>query len=149
MGDGQGASTHAEPWVSCWLCLRQPAAGTDDAGRPPAAFRSPSRSPAIVLAVGFRVLSRSPTPVPGLPAPEQAESGSLPADESLGLENHQRSSPMRPDFHEQQPEVTVRPMKLRPGRPAFEDGDLVSEGEILQGEIMLGTEPAQQVAQEC
>jgi hypothetical protein len=53
MGDGQGSSPRAEPWLSCWLGLRQPAAGTDDANRQPTVSRSPSHHPAIALAVGL------------------------------------------------------------------------------------------------
>ena len=48
----------------------------------------------------FRVRSRSPTPVPGLPSPEHPKSRSLPADECIGLEEHQRVSPIGPNSPE-------------------------------------------------
>ena len=57
-----------------------------------------------------------------------SESGSLPADDSLGAEDHQRGFPIRRRYFGDHPETPVPRAKLRPVRPPFEHCDLVSQG---------------------
>jgi hypothetical protein len=102
MGDGQGSSPRVELWVIDWLCLRQPAAGTDDANCRPMLSRSPFHGRATAPVAGsdghghlldelnqLPVLSWPPRPTPGLPPLKHSESCPLPADDGLGLEDNQ------------------------------------------------------------
>ena len=75
-------------------------------------------------------------------------SGSLPVDDRLGLEDHQRGTPVWPPSFQDHPEQPVCPLQSGLRRLPIEHRDLVPEGEILQGELLLGTEPGQRVAQE-
>ena len=107
--DGQGSSPRAESWASCWLCLRQPAAGSP---------------------------------------PEDPEPGSLPTNDGLGLEDHQSRFPTGPASPQQDPDKSIRRTKLGFVGLAFEDRDLVAEGQDLQGEFVLRAEPGKRIAPE-
>jgi len=69
-------------------------------------------------------------------------------DDRLGLENHQRCFPPWQGFPQHYPETAIRSAELRPWRLPFEDHDLVPQGQNLQGELVLGMEQGQRVAQE-
>ena len=94
------------------------------------------------------VLSRPPHAMPRLPAPEDAEPGSLPTDDGLGLEDHQSTFPMGAASLQHDPHQSIRKVELGLVGLARQDRDLVPEGQDLQGEFVLGTEPGQRVAQE-
>jgi hypothetical protein len=66
--------------------------------------------------------------MPGLPTPEQPESGSLPADDRFGLEDHQSCFPIGPRAFEQQPKAPIPSPEPGFVGLSFEDGDLVPEG---------------------
>jgi hypothetical protein len=133
MGDGRGSSPRVEPWVIDWLCLRQPAGGID---RP----HLPNELDQLT------VLASSPRPMPGLPAPEGSEPRSLPADDGLRSEDDQGGTPVGPSSFLEHPEQAVVSPQSGLVHLPMEHRNLLPEGETLQGEIMLGTEPAHQVA---
>src|ERR1022692_168254 len=88
----------------------------------------------------FRVLCRSPTPPIGFPSPGHPESGSLPADDSLRANDHQRRSPIRPNYLEYHPDTPVPQVKLRPVRPPFEHRDLVPQSQNFHSQFVLRSE---------
>ena len=88
----------------------------------------------------FEILPGSTTPPAGLPSPEHSESGSLPADNSLRPEDHQRNLPIRPSSLEHDPEPLVPRAKFRPVRSPFEHRDLVSQGENFHDQFVLRAE---------
>ena len=61
---------------------------------------------------------RSPHAAPALPGPPQSEAPSVPGDDGLRLDDHERCSPFGPEAREQDPEPTVclgEPQSPRPG----------------------------------
>lgn len=62
----------------------------------------------------------------GFSSPEHPEPISVPADEGLGLKDNQRSSPMWPNPHEQQPNKSVGTAELGPASLAFEHYQLIT-----------------------
>ncbi len=84
---------------------------------------------------GLRVYSRPSTAaVSALPSPEHPESLPVPADDGLGLDDHERPLPTAPPPPEDGPEG---PIEVGQGRPALglEDRELLPESEILEGEL--------------
>ena len=79
--------------------------------------------------------------MPGLPSPEDPEPGPLPTDDSLGLEDHQSTFPMGAESLQQDPDQSIPKVELGLVGLAFEDRDLVPEGQDLQGEFMFRAEP--------
>jgi hypothetical protein len=53
MGEGQGCAPRAESWVSCWNCLRPPAADTNEANLRPRVSRLPFRGRATAPVAGW------------------------------------------------------------------------------------------------
>src|ERR1035438_7955028 len=96
----------------------------------------------------FPVLSRSPNSTARLPSPKEPEPGPLPADDRLGAEDHQSTSPTGPQSLQSDPDQSIARAELGFVDLAFEDRKLVPQGQDLQGELVLGTEPGQKVAQE-
>jgi len=88
----------------------------------------------------FPVLLRSAASSPGFPSLEHSESGSLPADDGLGAEEHQGGSPFRPNALEHPPQISVPRAKLRPVPPTFEHGDLVAQSQNFHCQFVLGSE---------
>lgn len=94
------------------------------------------------------LLSGSPTARPRLPAPEPLEPGSLPTENGLGLEEAQRGTPVWSPSFQDHPRLPVFALQSGLVRRSIEHRDLAPEGEVLQGELVLGTEPGKKVAQE-
>ena len=76
------------------------------------------------------------------------ESGSLPADDGLRSEEDQAGTPVWPPPFQDHPEQAVFSPQSGLVHLSTEHRDLVAECEVFHDEIMLGMEPAQQVAQE-
>lgn len=88
----------------------------------------------------FQILPRSITPSAGLSSPKHPQSRSLPADDGLGPEDHQRGFPIRPSPLEYHPETPVPRATLRPRRLPFKHSDWVSQGGSFHGRFVLRAE---------
>jgi hypothetical protein len=67
----------------------------------------------------------------GLPSPVELESLPLPFDDGLRFDNDQDLPPILPELQENHPEESIPPMQLRPVNFPVEDGQLLTQGEIL------------------
>ena len=76
----------------------------------------------------------------GTPSPIPTEACAVPPDHSVWLDNDQHVFPLRPKTAEQNPEDPV--MHSQPGFRmfSFENGDLLSESEVLQSKMAAGPE---------
>ena len=59
----------------------------------------------------------------------------MPADDSLRLDDQESRAPLAPDLGKPNPEEAISWTKLRPRMAALINGQLLSEGEILQGQV--------------
>ena len=75
---------------------------------------------------------RSSRAAPRPPAPIPAETGAVPADDGLRLDDDQRIFPTGPAVAQCDPEQAIQRPYGRPGALAFEHGELLSEGEDFQ-----------------
>jgi len=71
---------------------------------------------------------------PGLPPPIQAESLMLPFDDRFGLHDGQGGSPVGPEAGEPRPEDPVAWPQSRAFDGVLEDGNLLSQCEVLSGD---------------
>jgi hypothetical protein len=69
------------------------------------------------------------------PAPEEAETEAVPADDGGGLHDGERVAPAGPELCEPDPECAVEDGKLRPGPSPAEERELLAQGEVLQNEV--------------
>ena len=70
----------------------------------------------------------------------------MPGYNGLGLDQPQRFLPSRPESTQDDPEGTVPIPESRSLDLAFEDQDLLTQGQVFQQQIVAGSE---KVAQEC
>jgi hypothetical protein len=59
----------------------------------------------------------------------------MPADHGLGLHEDQRPLPVWPQTRQHDPECTVRFGQLGAFALALQDGELLSQGEVLESEL--------------
>jgi len=85
----------------------------------------------------FPVLSRAPDSRARFPSPKEPEAGPLPADDRLGSENQQSTFPTGPPSHEGNPDPAISWAELGFGVLTVENRNLVSQGQDLQGELVL------------
>jgi len=66
-----------------------------------------------------------------LPAPVEAESLAVPAEDGLGLDDHERAAPVVPEAKEPNPEDPIRALEPDAASPelALEHGYLMTEGQ--------------------
>ncbi len=57
----------------------------------------------------------------------------MPADDGLGLDDHEDGTPIRPRVGQPRPEDAVPLPEPEPFRPSLQDGKLLTEGEVLGG----------------
>lgn len=69
----------------------------------------------------------------GAPGPEAPEGGAVPAHDRGGLDEHENVAPAGPRTRQRDPEEPVGPSEGRARVPAPETGELMGEGEILEG----------------
>ena len=67
----------------------------------------------------------------GLPSPVELESLPVPFDDGLRFDNDQDLPPILPELRENHPEESIPPTQLRPVNFPVEDGQLLTQGEIL------------------
>jgi hypothetical protein len=72
---------------------------------------------------------------PGTPSPIETETGAVPTDNSLRLHDDEDIAPTRPTAAESRPEEAVPGIQRRPRSFTFEYGDLLPEGEDLEGRV--------------
>jgi hypothetical protein len=76
---------------------------------------------------------------PGPPTPVEAETGAMPADDSLWFHDEEDVGPAGPDAAQGSPEEPVQPIHMGTGPLPLEDCDLLSEGENLEGGVTATT----------
>jgi hypothetical protein len=62
----------------------------------------------------------------------------VPADHSIRLDDNQMASPVLADPGEQDPESAIRASEPRLSRRALKDLKLMSQGEVLEGQLLAG-----------
>ena len=72
---------------------------------------------------------------PRFQAPEDLESLAVSSDYGLGLHEHEAGSPVLPDPRDEDPEDAIGPLKLWPFAAPLKDQELVTEGQVLEGEL--------------
>ena len=78
-------------------------------------------------------------PVANLPAPEEAKALPMPSDDRLGLDDQQGGFPVGPHTPPPDPEDPIRRGQLPSlRRKATENGQLLSQGEVLQSKLRRG-----------
>src|SRR5882762_8899559 len=90
--------------------------------------------------------------VPGKGGPVPAKAASLPAQHSGGSHDDEGLPPGGPHSGQPDPKEPIAPLKLRPVRRPLVDGQLLPQGEVLQGELAVAAaqerEESEQVEQE-
>ena len=86
------------------------------------------------------------------PCPEVANGRVAPRDGGGG-HDQEGLPPPGPDPGQPHPEEAISPAKLGPGRRSLVHGELLAQGEVLQGELAVAAaderEESKQVEQEC
>src|SRR5262245_25218177 len=72
-----------------------------------------------------------------LPSPIELEALPVPSDDGLRFDDDQDFPPILPDLGENHPEEAIPPMELRPVNFPVEDGQLLTQREILRHERCL------------
>jgi len=90
------------------------------------------------LLVALRTAERSL----GLPSPVELEALPVPSDDGLRFNNDQDLPPILPESRENHPEETIPPMELRAVNFPIEDGQSLTQGEILCREGCSGDDQA-------
>ena len=117
----------------------------DPRGTPGRVFASHPADEVAQLAVDARP-ARAPRARP--PSPEQAEALAMPANHGVGLHDNEDICPPRPEPAKRDPEESVRDRQPGPRPPLREDGDLLTEGEVLEGDVDATTEKRAEAVRE-
>ncbi len=72
---------------------------------------------------------------PGFPTPEQLESFSMPSDHRVGIHDGQARAPTAPAMGQQHPKHSVRGPELWALDASTKDGDLLTKGQVFQGQL--------------
>jgi hypothetical protein len=89
------------------------------------------------LGVDPRAAYRGPA---GEGGPVLTEATSLPPQDGVGPHDHQGLPPTGPDPGQPDPEQAVRRTKLGPRHRPLVDGELVAQGQVLEGELAVAAE---------
>src|SRR5262245_31958660 len=73
--------------------------------------------------------------LPGQLRPVLAEATALPSQDGRGGHNHEGAPPPGPDAGQSDPEEPIPWAEVRPGHCALVDGELLAQGEVLQGQL--------------
>src|SRR6516162_8750520 len=79
--------------------------------------------------------SGRPSSAPGNPGPEQAKALAMPSHNRLRSQDDQRPVPILPTPGQPHPKEAIPPSQPRPGALALEHGELLTKGQVLQGDI--------------
>jgi hypothetical protein len=74
------------------------------------------------------------------PGPEELKPFATPAENCLRLEDQEGRAPLTPDFGEPDPEEAISLAQSRSRMSALINGQLLSEGEILQSQTVTMSE---------
>ena len=77
----------------------------------------------------------APTTASRDPSPVALERLSMPANYGGRLDKHKNALPVVPEPSEDDPEETIRLLETRPVRPALQDGQLLSQREVLREQV--------------
>jgi hypothetical protein len=141
-------AAHARLRVGPRLWVRQRVVCSDDAARRPLQGRRPSvnarRSPSRVLGGDstderseLRIDRWTSASVSALRGPVELEALAMPADHGLGLHDDQSVVPVWPQAAEGDPECAVRLGQPGAFGLALHNGQLLSQGEVLERELRL------------
>jgi hypothetical protein len=72
---------------------------------------------------------------PANPGPVEAKALAMPGHDSLWPYDYQRSVPILPTPGQPHPKQAIRPSQPRPGAPSLEHCELLTKGQVLQGDI--------------
>src|SRR3954454_15534225 len=86
------------------------------------------------------VTARAETPI-------EPKAGAMPTDHGFRLDENQRGCPVRPDGAQGDPKEAIGAVEMGTRVLAFEDGELLAEGENLQRGVVAGTEERAEVCQ--
>jgi len=89
------------------------------------------------LAVDERATAGGPG---GELGPILAGAATLPPQDGVGAHDHEGLPPLGPDPGQPDPEKAVRRTKLGPGRRSLVDGELLAQGQVLEGELAMAAE---------
>jgi len=121
----------------------------DSGGTPERIGRGHSSDEGLDLGVGGRAAPGGPA---GELGPVLAEAAPLPTQDGVGGNDHEGPPPPGPDPGQPDPEEAIRAAQPRPGRRSRVHGELVVQGEVLQGEMAVAAaeerEESKQVEQE-
>jgi len=73
-------------------------------------------------------------------SPVFAEAAALPTQDGVGRHDDQRLPPTGPESGQAGPEQAVSRAELRPGRCSLVHGELLAEGQVLEGELAVAAE---------
>jgi len=85
---------------------------------------------------------------PRSPAPEKAATGPLPADNGVGLDDHQSIGPPGPKSTKGNPEELVPLPQARVWPFPFEDDDLLAQGQNFKTKLRAAAEEAANVEEQ-
>ena len=74
------------------------------------------------------------------PGPVLAEAAALPAQDSVGRDDDQRLPPTGPDSGQAGPEQAVSRAELWAGQRSLVDGELLAQGQVLEGELAVAAD---------
>jgi hypothetical protein len=77
---------------------------------------------------------------PGERGPVAAKATSLPAQHGVRSHDDEGLPPGGPHFGQPDPKEPIAPVKLRPVRRPLVDGQLLPQGEVLEGELAVAAE---------
>ena len=66
-----------------------------------------------------------------------AEAAPLPPQDGVGADDDEGLPPPNPDSGQPDPEEAIQRAKLAPGRRSLIHGELVAQGEVLEGELAV------------
>ncbi len=72
------------------------------------------------------------------PPPKEFEASSVPADNGLWLHDDEGPSPVPPDPRQEDPEQAIGFRQSRSLGGTLQDGKLLSESQILEGQVSIG-----------
>jgi hypothetical protein len=76
----------------------------------------------------------------GAPDPVRAEPAPVPPQDGVGGDDHEGLPPPGPDSGQPDPEEPIRGAEFRPGHHSPVYGELLAQGEVLQGELAVAAE---------
>jgi hypothetical protein len=69
--------------------------------------------------------------------PVLAKASPLPPQDGIRSDDHERLLPPGPDSGQPDPEEAITPAERRPGHRSFVHGELLMQGEILEGQLAV------------